>query len=255
MTPFHLKKMGGIIEPEKEKEGPIPMYNVLICDDQPDIVNALKIYLKPEGYRLFTAYTGKEALEAVKNNDIHLILLDVMMPVMDGITAISRIREFSNVPIILLTAKSETEDMVLGLNVGADDYITKPFVPVEVLARVRSQLRRYAFLGSRIPESSHLLSVGPITLDDVTKAVTVDGESITLTPIEYSILHLLMQNPGKVYSTKALYEAVWQEAALGSEGAVAVHIRHLREKIEIDPSQPRYLKVIWGQGYKIEGGR
>ena len=231
------------------------MYTVLICDDQSDIVNALRIYLAPEGYRLLTASTGLEAVELVRREDIHLLLLDVMMPGMDGITATARIREFSNIPIILLTAKSETEDMVLGLNVGADDYITKPFVPVEVLARVRSQLRRYAKLGSRPQEGSHLLTVGPITLDDTTKAVTVDGEPITLTPTEYSILHLLMENPGKVYSTKALYEAVWQEAALGSEGAVAVHIRHLREKIEIDPSQPRYLKVIWGQGYKLEGGR
>ena len=231
------------------------MYNVLICDDQPDIVNALKLYLAPEGYRLFTASTGLEALELVQKEDIHLLLLDIMMPGMDGITATAKIREFSNIPIILLTAKSETEDMVLGLNVGADDYITKPFVPVEVLARVRSQLRRYALLGSRTPEGSHLLTVGPLALDDVTKVVTVDGEPITLTPIEYSILHLLMAHPGKVYSTKALYEAVWQETALGSEGAVAVHIRHLREKIEINPSQPRYLKVIWGQGYKLEGGR
>ena len=231
------------------------MYNVLICDDQPDIVNALKIYLKPEGYRLFAAYTGKEALEVVKNNDIHLILLDVMMPVMDGITAISRIREFSNVPIILLTAKSETEDMVLGLNVGADDYITKPFVPVEVLARVRSQLRRYALLGSKPEQDSNLLTIGSITLDDRTKSVTVEGETVALTPTEYAILHLLMKNPGKVFSTKTLYESVWQEAALGSEGAVAVHIRHLREKIEINPSEPRYLKVVWGQGYKLEGGK
>lgn len=230
------------------------MYNVLICDDQPDIVNALKIYLKPEGYRLFTAYTGQEAIDAVQENDIHLILLDVMMPVMDGITAISKIREFSNVPIILLTAKSETEDMVLGLNVGADDYITKPFVPVEVLARVRSQLRRYALLGSRQAPDSHLLTIGGISLDDRTKSVTVEGEAVALTPTEYAILHLLMSNPGKVYSTKNLYESVWQEAALGSEGAVAVHIRHLREKIEINPSEPRYLKVVWGQGYKMEGG-
>ena len=231
------------------------MYNILICDDQPDIVNALKIYLTPEGYNLFAAFNGKEALEIVKNNDIHLILLDIMMPQMDGITATARIREVSNAPIILVTAKSETEDMVLGLNVGADDYITKPFVPVEVLARVRSQLRRYAKLGSRVPESAHLLTVGAITLDDSTKTVSVDGEVVSLTPIEYSILHLLMKNPGKVYSTKALYETVWQEAALGSEGAVAVHIRHLREKIEINPSEPRYLKVVWGQGYKMEGGR
>ena len=231
------------------------MYNVLICDDQPDIVNALKIYLKPEGYRLFTAYTGKEALEIVQREQIHLILLDIMMPVMDGITAIARIREFSNVPIILLTAKSETEDMVLGLNVGADDYITKPFVPVEVLARVRSQLRRYAMLGSLPEQDSMCVTIGSITLDDRTKSVTVEGEAVSLTPTEYAILHLLMRNPGKVFSTKTLYESVWQEAALGSEGAVAVHIRHLREKIEINPSEPRYLKVVWGQGYKLEGGR
>ena len=230
------------------------MYNVLICDDQPDIVNALKIYLKPEGYQLFEAFNGVQAVELVRQQDIHLILLDVMMPQMDGITAIAKIREFSNVPIILLTAKSETEDMVLGLNVGADDYITKPFVPVEVLARVRSQLRRYAKLGSRA-ESADELTVGAITLDDRAKTVRLDGEPVALTPIEYSILRLLMMSPGRVYSTKALYEAVWQEAALGSEGAVAVHIRHLREKIEIDPSNPRYLKVVWGQGYKIEGGR
>lgn len=230
------------------------MYNVLICDDQPDIVNALKIYLTPEGYQLFTASNGQEALDVVKQQDIHLILLDIMMPLMDGITATARIREISNVPIILLTAKSETEDMVLGLNIGADDYITKPFIPVEVLARVRSQLRRYAKLGSRT-ENADELSVGAITLNDKTKTAAVDGEPVSLTPIEYSILKLLMANPGRVYSTKALYEAVWQEAALGSEGAVAVHIRHLREKIEIDPSNPRYLKVVWGQGYKIEGGR
>ena len=228
------------------------MYNILICDDQPDIVNALKIYLKPEGYGLYEAFDGQQALELVRTRDIHLVLLDVMMPRMDGITATDRIREFSNIPIILLTAKSETEDMVLGLNVGADDYITKPFVPVEVLARVRSQLRRYAMLGSA--EASDL-TVGIVTLNDRTKTVTVDGDPVSLTPIEYAILHLLMKNPGRVYSTKALYEEVWQEAALGSEGAVAVHIRHLREKIEINPSEPRYLKVVWGQGYKMEGGK
>ena len=230
------------------------MYNILICDDQPDIVNALKIYLSPEGYQLYEASTGEEALEMMRKVDFHLILLDIMMPRMDGITATSKIREFSNVPIILLTAKSETEDKVLGLNVGADDYITKPFVPVEVLARVRSQLRRYARLGSRLEQQPGILTIGGITLDDRTKSVTVDGEQVSLTPTEYSILHLLMANPGRVYSTKALYEAVWQEVALGSEGAVAVHIRHLREKIEINPSEPRYLKVVWGQGYKMEGG-
>lgn len=228
------------------------MYNVLICDDQPDIVGALKIYLSAEGYHLFTAGNGLEAVEIVRKNDIHLILLDIMMPKMDGIAATVKIREFSNAPIILITAKSETEDVVLGLNVGADDYITKPFVPVEVLARVRSSLRRYASLGSRT-EAADELCVGGITLNDTTKTATVDGENVALTPIEYSILKLLMLTPGKVYSTKALYEAVWQESALGSEGAVAVHIRHLREKIEINPSEPRYLKVVWGQGYKIEG--
>ncbi|MBP3478042.1 MAG: response regulator transcription factor [Oscillospiraceae bacterium] len=229
------------------------MYNILICDDQKDIVSALKIYLAPEGYRLFEAYNGRQALEIVNREDIHLILLDIMMPIMDGITATAKIREVSNVPIIFLTAKSETGDMVKGLNAGADDYITKPFVPAEVLARVRSQLRRYASLGSRPAETEDTLTIGAITLDDRTKTVTVDGTEVSLTPTEYSILHLLMANPGTVYSTKALYEAVWQETALGSEGAVAVHIRHLREKIEIDPSEPRYLKVVWGQGYKIEG--
>ena len=231
------------------------MYNVLICDDQPDIVNALKIYLTPEGYNLFEAFTGQEALDIVRQNDIHLILLDVMMPVMDGITATSKIREFSNAPIILLTAKSETEDKVLGLNVGADDYITKPFLPVEVLARVRSQLRRYDRLGSKPETVDGNLTVGGVTLDDRTKSVMVDGETVSLTPTEYAILHLLMANPGKVFSTKVLYESVWQETALGSEGAVAVHIRHLREKIEINPSEPRYLKVVWGQGYKMESDR
>ncbi len=230
------------------------MYNVLICDDQPDIVSALKIYLSCPEYQLFEAGNGKQALEIIQQQTIHLVLLDVMMPVMDGIAATKKIREISNVPIILLTAKSETEDKVLGLNMGADDYITKPFVLDEVLARVRSHLRRYATLGSQSDDSQTDLRIGGICLNDITKTVTVEGEAVNLTPTEYSILKLLMQNPGKVYSTKELYEAVWQEVALGSEGAVAVHIRHLREKIEINPSEPRYLKVVWGQGYKIEGG-
>ena len=228
------------------------MYRILICDEQKDIVNALKIYLTPEGYDLYEAYNGQEAVELCRKTPMDLILLDVMMPVMDGVTATAKIREFSNAPIILLTAKSETEDKVLGLNVGADDYITKPFVPVEVLARIRSQLRRYSRMDTRT-EDKETLTIGGISLDDRTKSVTVEGEPVNLTPTEYSILHLLMSNPGKVYSTKALYEAVWQEAALGSEGSVAVHIRHLREKIEINPSEPRYLKVMWGQGYKLEG--
>ena len=227
------------------------MYQILICDDQPDIVNALKIYLAPEGYKLFEAYNGVDAVKIARENDIHLFLLDIMMPGMDGITATSKIREFSNAPIILLTAKSETEDKVLGLNVGADDYITKPFAPVEVLARVKSQLRRFSSLGSRT-EDTDTLTLGGIVLDDRTKQVTVEGEPVSLTPTEYAILKLLMSSPGKVFSTKVLYESVWQEVALGSEGAVAVHIRHLREKIEINPSEPRYLKVMWGQGYKME---
>ena len=228
------------------------MYRILICDDQTDIVNALKIYLQPEGYELFEAYNGEQAVELCREHQMDLILLDVMMPVMDGIAATAEIRKFSNAPIILLTAKSETEDKVLGLNVGADDYITKPFVPVEVLARIRSQLRRYARMDVRT-EDTESMTIGGITMNDRTKTVTVEGEPVNLTPTEYSILHLLMSNPGKVYSTKTLYEAVWQEAALGSEGSVAVHIRHLREKIEINPSEPRYLKVMWGQGYKLEG--
>ena len=228
------------------------MYRILICDDQKDIVNALKIYLTPEGYDLYEAYNGQEAVELCRKTPMDLIKRDAMMPVMDGVTATAKIREFSNAPIILLTAKSETEDKVLGLNVGADDYITKPFVPVEVLARIRSQLRRYSRMDTRT-EDKETLTIGGISLDDRTKSVTVEGEPVSLTPTEYSILHLLMSNPGKVYSTKALYEAVWQEAALGSEGSVAVHIRHLREKIEINPSEPRYLKVMWGQGYKLEG--
>jgi DNA-binding response OmpR family regulator len=231
------------------------MYNILICDDQPDIVSALRIYLTPEGYRFFEAHTGLQALEIVRKEDIHLILMDVMMPEMDGVTATKTIREFSNVPIIMLTAKSETEDKVLGLNVGADDYITKPFEPAEVLARVRSHLRRFAQLGSRTEENPAEIVIGGILLNDRTKTVQIEGEPVSLTPTEYSILHLLMTHPGQVFSTKALYEAVWQEVALGNESSVAVHIRHLREKIEIDPSDPRYLKVVWGQGYKIEGGR
>ena len=228
------------------------MYNILICDDQTDIVNALKIYLAPEGYRLFEAYTGDEALKIVKEQNIHLVLLDVMMPRMDGITATAKIREFSNVPIILLTAKSETEDKVLGLNVGADDYVTKPFVPVEVLARVRSHLRRYDRLGAKPAERSGVITIGGIVLDDGSKTVTVDGEEASLTPIEYDILTLLMEHPGRVYSTRVIYETVWQENPYGSENAVAVHIRHLREKIEINPSEPRYIKVVLGRGYKME---
>ena len=227
------------------------MANILICDDERDIVSALKIYLSSEGYTLFEAYTGREALEVVKKHDIHLILMDIMMPEMDGISATARLREECNVPIILLTAKSEDTDKVLGLNMGADDYITKPFNPMEVLARVRSQLRRYTSLGG-MEQKPNRIVIGGIALDDDTKTVTVDGEPVSLTPIEYNILLLLMRHPGRVYSSAQIYEKVWNESAFGSEGAVAVHIRHLREKLEINPSEPRYLKVVWGLGYKME---
>lgn len=230
------------------------MYQILICDDQPEIVNALEIYLSSDGYRLLTAYSGQQALEILKTESVDLVLMDIMMPVMDGITAVAKLREFSDVPVIFLTAKSETEDLVLGLNIGADDYITKPFVPVELLARVRSQLRRYSSMRTQ-PALSNQLQAGGVVIDDEAKAVWVDSEQVSLTPLEYSILKLLVKNPGRVFSTRELYEAVWQAPALGSEGAVAVHIRHLREKIEIDPSNPRHLKVIWGQGYKLEGGK
>ena len=227
------------------------MANILICDDERDIVSALKIYLSSEGYTLFEAYTGREALEVVKKHDIHLILMDIMMPEMDGISATAKLRETCNVPIILLTAKSEDTDKVLGLNMGADDYITKPFNPMEVLARVRSQLRRYTSLGG-MEQKPNRIVIGGIVLDDDTKTVTVDGEPVSLTPIEYNILLLLMRHPGRVYSSAQIYEKVWNESAFGSEGAVAVHIRHLREKLEINPSEPRYLKVVWGLGYKME---
>ena len=227
------------------------LYNLLICDDDRDIVAALKIYLSGENYKLFTAYTGKEALEIARKENIQLILMDIMMPELDGIAATARLREQSNVPIILLTAKSETSDKILGLNVGADDYITKPFDPMEVLARVRSQLRRYTMLGSQ-QTAPDVISIGAVTLDDPAKTVTVDGEPVSLTPSEYGILKLLIRNPGKVYSSAQIYEAVWNETGNGSESAVAVHIRHLREKIEFNPSEPRYIKVVWGQGYKFE---
>ena len=229
------------------------MANILICDDERDIVSALKIYLSSEDYTLFEAYTGREALEIVKKNEIHLILMDIMMPEMDGISATAKLREDTNIPIILLTAKSEDTDKVLGLNIGADDYITKPFNPIEVLARVRSQLRRYTTLGGMEQKPSKLV-IGSIAVDDEAKTVSVDGEPVNLTPIEYNILLLLARHPGRVYSSAQIYEQVWNETAFGSEGAVAVHIRHLREKLEIDPSNPRYLKVVWGLGYKMDAG-
>ena len=231
------------------------MYNILICDDDRDIVEALKIYLSGEDYRLFAAYNGQEALDVVRQHEIHCILMDVMMPKMDGITATAALRRESNVPIILLTAKSESSDKVLGLNIGADDYVTKPFDPVEVQARVRSQLRRYTLLGARAgSEEAGVYTVGNVSLNEETKRVTVDGETVTLTPLEYNILHLLIRSPGRIYSSAQIYEAVRNEDSLGAETSVAVHIRHLRQKIEINPSDPRYLKVVWGLGYKMEDG-
>jgi len=230
------------------------MYNILICDDEKDIVNALKIYMEAEGYNTVCAYNGNEAVKAVTQNEIHLALLDIMMPECDGITAMAKIREFSNVPVILLTAKGEDTDKVLGLNVGADDYVTKPFNPVELTARVRSQLRRFMKLGGSKENSNDILVIGNIELNNNAKKVTVDGDEVSLTPTEFEILKLLMQNAGTVLSPKEIYRRVWNDEAFGAEGTVAVHIRHLREKIEINPAEPRYLKVVWAHGYKMEKG-
>lgn len=227
------------------------MYNVLVCDDEKDIVSALKIYLTSEGHHVVEAYNGKEAVSIVENQEIHLVLMDIMMPVMDGIQAMVKIREISNVPVILLTAKGEDTDKVLGLTVGADDYVTKPFNPVELQARVKSQLRRYMQLGSGNQNlgKSHM---GGIEMDDKAKEVTLDGEKVNLTRTEYDILKLLMDHPGEVFSPNQIYEKVWKDNPYGTENTVAVHIRHLREKIEYNPQEPRYLKVVWGRGYKME---
>lgn len=228
------------------------MYNVLVCDDEKDIVSALRIYLESEGYNVFPACNGQEAIDVIKENDIHLVLMDIMMPVMDGISAMVKIRDISNVPVILLTAKSEDTDKILGLTVGADDYITKPFNPVELQARVKSQIRRYMQLGSG-NITSQRLTIGGIELDDKAKEVFLDGDKVNLTRTEYDILKLLMDHPGEVFSPNQIYEKVWKDDPYGSENTVAVHIRHLREKIEYDPANPRHLKVVWGRGYKMEG--
>ena len=229
------------------------MYNILICDDQPDIVNALKIYLSMGDYRLFEAYTGRQAVELVQKEEIHLILMDIMMPLLDGIQATVKLREISNIPVILLTAKSEDADKILGLTIGADDYVTKPFNPVEVVARVKSQLRRYTQLGNLNQQTSdQVFKCGGLMINDDTKEVWVDEEPIRLTPIEYNILLLLVKNAGKVFSIDEIYEQIWNEEAIGADNTVAVHIRHIREKIEINPREPKYLKVVWGVGYKIE---
>lgn len=227
------------------------MYHILICDDERDIVNALKIYLNDSNYALHEAYNGREALQVMEREEIQLVLMDVMMPEMDGIETMVKIREKSNVPVILLTAKSEDSDKILGLNVGADDYITKPFNPMEVCARVKSQLRRYLQLGgSNVRKEA--LRCGGIELDDKEKKVLCDGEEVSLTRTEYEILKLLMENQGQVFSPRDIYRRIWNDSPYGSENTVAVHIRHLREKLEINPAEPRYLKVVWGQGYKCE---
>ena len=227
------------------------MYNVLLCDDEEDIIYALKIYLSNPERRFFEAHTGREALHLVQENSIDLILMDIMMPEMDGIAAMEAIRQFSNVPILLLTAKGEGADKVAGLESGADDYITKPFDPMEVEARVKSHLRRYTMLGGN-GAPQHTMKNGGIELDDDRREVRLDGVEIKLTPTEYQILRLFMGHPGKVFSPSEIYKYVWKEEITGSEGTVAVHIRHLREKLEINPAEPRYLKVVWGQGYCME---
>lgn len=228
------------------------MYKILVCDDERDIVSALKIYLESEGYEVIEAYNGREALDKLNAEDVQLVLMDVMMPMLDGISAMAELRRVSNVPVIMLTAKSEDTDKVLGLNVGADDYITKPFNVVEMLARVRSQLRRYMTLGGSGARDDGALTLGTVTLDDRKKTVQVDGEAVYLTPTEYEILKLLMKNADSVYSPREIYRSVWEDEPYGAESTVAVHIRHLREKIEINPAEPRYIKAVWGQGYKFE---
>jgi len=228
------------------------MDEILVCDDEREIVDAIEIYLSQENFLVRKAYNGEQALEMVKKHNIKLVVLDIMMPVLDGIRTAMKIREVSAVPIIFLSAKSEDSDKILGLNIGADDYVTKPFNPLELIARVKSNLRRYTVLGSLNTENNALYQVGGLQINDETKEVFVDGEQIKMTPIEYSILLLLMRNPGKVFSINQIYENIWNEEAIGADNTVAVHIRHIREKIEINPKDPRYLKVVWGVGYKIE---
>lgn len=228
------------------------MYNILVCDDENDILSAIKIYMESDGYHVYEAHNGREALEIVNEKEVHLVLLDVMMPELDGIQALAEIRKISNVPVIMLTAKSEDTDKVLGLTIGADDYVTKPFNPVELQARVKSQIRRYMLLGSGKSETN-IIKIGGIEMDDQSKEVTLDGEHVNLTKTEYDILKLLMEHAGTVFSPNQIYEKVWKENSYGTENTVAVHIRHLREKIEYNPAEPRYLKVIWGRGYKMEG--
>ena len=229
------------------------MNNILVCDDDREIVDAIEAYLKSEGYNILKCYSGKQAIEITQNNEVHLIIMDIMMPEMDGITATTKIREIKNIPVIMLSAKSEETDIVLGLNMGADDYITKPFNPLELIARVKSNLRRYTALGGALDmEKIDLYTTGSLMIDDGRKEVSIDGELVKLTPVEYKILLLLTKNKGTVYSIDEIYENVWNEPSFNPENTVAVHIRRIREKIEIDPKNPRYLKVVWGVGYKVE---
>ncbi len=228
------------------------MSNILVCDDDKEIVDAIEIYLSQDGHRIFKAYDGEQAIELLKKEEIQLLIMDIMMPKLDGIRATLKIRETSSIPIIILSAKSEDTDKILGLNIGADDYITKPFNPLELAARVKSNLRRYTSLGSLNVENKSLYQVGGLVINDDTKQVTVDDETVKLTPIEYNILLLLVKNQGRVFSIDQIYESIWNEDAIGADNTVAVHIRHIREKIEINPKEPRYLKVVWGVGYKVD---
>ncbi|GAA6315366.1 response regulator transcription factor [Mediterraneibacter gnavus] len=229
------------------------MYSILVCDDDKEIVEAIEIYLTQEGYQVLKAYDGMQALKMLETETVHLLILDVMMPRLDGIRATLKIRETNSIPIIILSAKSEDADKILGLNIGADDYMTKPFNPLELVARVKSQLRRYTQLGGNVSSTQETIyEVGGLWINDDLKEVTVDGEMVRLTPIEYNILLLLMKNQGRVFSINQIYESIWNEDAIGADNTVAVHIRHIREKIEINPKEPRYLKVVWGVGYKIE---
>lgn len=229
------------------------MYNILVCDDDKDIVDAIEIYLTQEGFHVYKGFDGMQALDILNKEEIHLLVIDVMMPKLDGIRTTLKIREEHSIPIIILSAKSEDADKILGLNVGADDYLSKPFNPLELVARVKSQLRRYTMLGGNVKEdTSEIYTLGGLSIDDGRKEVQVDGTFVKLTPIEYNILLLLVKNAGRVYSIEQIYESIWNEAAIGADNTVAVHIRHIREKIEINPKDPRYLKVVWGVGYKIE---
>ena len=228
------------------------MQTILVCDEDKDIVEAIDIYLTQEGYRVLKAYDGLQALEILKKEEVHLLIIDIMMPKLDGIHATLRIREESSIPIIILSAKTEDADKILGLNIGADDYVTKPFSPLELVARVKSQLRRYTKLGTMAENTENVFRTGGLVVDDDKKQVTVDGENIRLTPMEFNILCFLVRNAGKVYSIEQIYESIWNEEAIGVDNTVAVHIRHIREKIEINPKDPEYLNVVWGIGYKVE---